>query len=105
MAIRAAVQVTAGFLAGAVMVGFPTWAVASQDDGASKGQADTSQMMSGAQSRDQMMSTMSKMMKDPAMRKDMASMMSEAMGKMSGKGMGKMSGMGMGGASSGATQP
>lgn len=115
MAIRAAAQVAAGVLAGAVLVGAPTWAVASQDDADSSSPTDMSQMMPGAQSPDQMMTSMSTMMKDPAMRKQMASMMSEAMGQMPGmgadgsdrgmSGMGRMHGMGGGNASSGALTP
>lgn len=115
MAIRAAAQIAAGVLAGAVLVGVPTWAVASQDDADSSSPTDMSPMMPGAQSRDQMTSSMSTMMKDSAMRKEMASMMSEAMGQMPGmgadgsnqgmRGMGRMHGMGAGNASSGAPRP
>lgn len=115
MAIRTVAPVAAGVLAGAVLAGVPAWAVASQDDGASGTQADMSQMMSGSQSTDQMMTSMSKMMKDPALRQAMASMMSEAMGEMPGmdaddsdqgvSGMGRMHGMDPSYASSGATKP
>lgn len=115
MAIRTAAQVAAGVLAGAVLVGVPTWAVASQDDVDSSTSTDMSQMMSGAQSPDQMMTTMTTMMKDPAMRKEMTSMMSEVMGQMHGmdtddsdqgmSGMGRMHGMDSGDASSGVSKP
>lgn len=118
MAIRAAVQIAAGVLAGAVLVGVPTWAVASQDSGDFSTRTDRSQMMSGGQSQDEMLKSMSTMMKDPAIRKAMASMMSQAMDQMPMPGMGAdgsdkgMSGMGRmqgkGGAgrsSSGAPKP
>ncbi len=115
MAFRTAAQVAAGFLAGAVLVGTPTWAVASRDDVAPSTQKGMPQMMSDGQSHDQMMTSMSKMMKDPAMREEMASMMSEAMGQMPGmgaddsdqgmSGMGRMHGMGAGNASFGAPKP
>lgn len=113
MAIRTAAHVAAGFLAGAVLVGVPTWAVASQDGMDSP--TDMSQMMPGAQSSDQMMTSMATMMKDPAMRKQMAAMMSEAMSQMPGmgaagsdqgmSGMGRMHGMGAGTTSSVAPTP
>ncbi len=80
MAFRTVAQVAAGFLAGAVLVGAPTWAVASQDDEAPS--TDMSQMMSD----EKMMTSMSKMMKEPAMREDMASMMSDMMSEMPGMG-------------------
>lgn len=81
MATRTVAQVAAGVLAGAVLAGIPTYAMASQDDAAPGKQEDMSQMMSGSGSTDQMMM---KMMKDPAMRKEMTSMMSEVMGEMPG---------------------
>lgn len=86
MAIRTAVQIATGVLAGAVLVGVPTWAMASEDGGVSSTRTDRSQMMSGRQSQDQMMKSMSTMMKDPAVRKGMASMMSQAKGQMPGMG-------------------
>lgn len=106
MAIRTISQVLAGAVAGAVLVGVPTWAVASQQGGDSVSRTDMSQKMSGPQAQDQMMRSMSKMMNEPKMRKEMASMMSDAMaqmpdmrGKMSSRGMsgmGQMHGMGKG---------
>lgn len=115
MAFRTAAQVAVGVVAAAVLVGVPTWAVASQDDVAPSTQTDMSRMMSGARSPTQMVTSMSTMMKDPAARKQMASMMSEAMGQMSGtgaddsdkgmSGMGRMHGMGADNASSGAPKP
>ncbi len=115
MAVRTAAQVAAGFLAGAVVVGVPTWAAASQDDVDSDPSSSMSQMMPDSQSHDQMMTSMSSMMKDPAMREGMASMMSEAMGQMSGmgadssdhgmSGMGRMPGTDQDDAPSGVDKP
>ncbi len=115
MAIRTAAHVAAGVLAGAVLAGVPTWAVASQDDVDSSTSTDMSQMMSDGQPPDQMMRSMSSMMKDSAMRKEMVSMMSEAMGEMSSmgsdgahhskSGMGRMHGKDPSGASSDAPKP
>lgn len=115
MTIRTLTQVAAGVLAGAVLVGAPAIAVASQDDGAPSTKMDMSQMMSGAHSSDEMTDAMTKMMKDPSMRKQMASMMSEAMSQMPGmgaddsgkgmSGMGGMHGMGAGKDSTGDHKP
>ena len=95
MAMRTIGQVTAGFVAGALLVGVPSWALAD-DDG--KG-SDSSQMMSEADTG-QMMKNMSQIMKDPEIRKEMASMMSEMMAQMpdmsdgeNGEGMRGMRGM------------
>ncbi len=109
MAIRTISHVLAGVVAGAVLVGAPTWAIASQPGGDSVSRASMSQKMSGPQAQDQMMRSMSKMMNEPKMRKEMSSVMSDAMaqmpdmrGRMSSKGMsgmGQMHGMGKGSAS------
>ena len=106
MAIRTISQVLAGVVAGAVLVGAPTWAIASQQGGDSASRTHMSQKMSGPQEQDQMMRSMSKMMNEPKMRKEMASMMSDAMAQMSDmratmsskgmSGMGQMQGMGKG---------
>jgi len=105
MVIRTMSQVAAGVVAGALLVGGPAWAVASQDHSDAGSNTDMSQMMSGDQSQRHMMSSMSKMMKDPEMRNEMRSMMADAMSQMSGKGMsGKgMSGMNMDQGSSGVS--
>ncbi len=115
MAVRTAAQVAAGFLAGAVVVGVPTWAAASQDDVDSDPSSSMSEMMPDSQSHDRMMTSMSSMMKDPAMREEMASMMSEAMGQMCGmgadgsghgmSGMGQMPGTDQGDVFSGVDKP
>lgn len=113
MSTRTVAQVAAGVLAGAVLAGVPTWAVASQDGTTPGPQGDMSQMMSGSQSTDQMMTSMSKMMKDPAMRKGMVSMMAKATGQMPGmgadsgmmSGAGGMRGMDSSTGSSGAPRP
>lgn len=83
MAARSIVQVAAGVVAGAALVGIPTWAVASQPDDASGSRSDMAQMMSSSQSHRHMMDSMSTMMDDPQMREQMRSMMSDAMGEMS----------------------
>jgi len=96
MVVRSMVQVVAGVVAGAVLVGVPTWAVAGQqDDGPSSG-SDMTAMMSSPESQDQMMGSMSKMMDDPEMRKQMRSLMSDSMDEMSGM-QGEMSGHGKSG--------
>lgn len=102
MMIRTMCQVAAGMVAGAVLVGVPAWAVASQDGSDSGANTSMSQKMCGVQSQRHMMSSMSKSMQDPEMRKEMRSMMADSMAQMpgmAGKGMaGKgMSGMGMSG--------
>lgn len=84
MAIRSLAQVTAGVLAGAALVGIPTWAFAGQNDTAPPSQSDMSSMMTSKQSQEQMVDSMSTMMDDPKMRKQMRSIMSGAMGDMSG---------------------
>lgn len=98
MAIRTISQVLAGVVAGAVLVGAPTWAIASQQGGDSVSRTDMSQTMSGPQAQDQMMRSMSKMMDEPKMRNEMASTMSDAkahMSHMRGKASSKgMSGLG-----------
>ena len=105
MVIRTMSQVAAGVVAGALLVGGPAWAVASQDHSDAGSNTDMSQMMSGDQSQRHMMSSMPQMMKDPEMRNEMRSMMADAMAQMSGKGMsGKgMSGMNMDQGSSGVS--
>lgn len=94
MVIRTMSQVAVGVVVGAVLVGVPAWAVASQDGSDSGPNTNMSQMMSGEQSRRHMMSSMSKMMQDPEMRKEMRSMMVDAMAQMSGMSGKGMSGMG-----------
>lgn len=92
MSLRAIGQVGAGVIAGAVLVGVPTWALANDSDpGSSSG---SSQAMSPAACQ-QVMTTM---MNDPALRRQMASMMADAMSQMGDmKGMSNMGGMkGMG---------
>lgn len=86
MTIRRITQITAGVLAGAVIVGVPTWAAASQHDDDARSRSDTATMKSDPQSQRQMMSSMSEMMKDREMRKQMRSMMSETMAEMPGMG-------------------
>jgi len=86
MAIRSLAQVTAGVLAGAALVGIPTWASAGQNDTAPPSQSDMSSMMTSKESQEQMVGSMSKMMDDPTMRKQMRSIMWGAMGDMSGMG-------------------
>ena len=86
MAIRSLAQVTAGVLAGAALVGIPTWATAGQNDTAPPSQSDMSSMMTSKESQEQMVDSMSTMMDDPTMRKQMRLIMSGAMGDMSGMG-------------------
>ena len=108
MDMRRFMQVTAGVVAGAALVGVPTWAVAGQNEDEAKSAPDTAMMTSDSQA--QMMDMMSEMMSDPKMRRQMGSMMSDAMGQMPGKGdqmlgergsgMGQMHGMSDGSKSS-----
>lgn len=91
MAIRPLAQVTAGLLAGAALVGIPTWATASPNDSAPASRSDMSSMMTSKQSQEQMVDSMSTLMDNPTMRKQMRSRMSGGMGDTSG--MGDMSGM------------
>ena len=90
MAFRSIAQVAAGVVAGAVLVGVPTSAVASQEGDDLGSPSDTTSMMGDSDS--QMMKSKSKsmsmmmrmMMKDPEMRDQTRSMMSDVMGDMSG---------------------
>ncbi len=75
MAYSSIAQVAAGMVAGAVLVGVPTWAVASGQDDSPGSPSDMSSMMGDSHS--QMMDAMSTMMKDPEMREQMRSMMSD----------------------------
>ncbi len=93
MVVRSIVQVVAGIVAGAVLVGVPTWAVAGQQDDSPSSSSDMTAMMSSRDSQHQMMGSMSKMMDDPEFRKQMRSLMSDSMDEMSGK-PGEMSGHG-----------
>ncbi len=103
MAVRSKVQVVAGVVAGALLVGVPTWATAGEDDSPSSS-SDMTATMSSPESQHQMMGSMSKMMDDPEIRKQMRSLMSDSMDEMSGmqggmsehgkSGMGKMRDMG-----------
>ncbi|MBA3265683.1 MAG: hypothetical protein H0T14_04825 [Nocardioidaceae bacterium] len=109
MDLRRFMQVTAGVVAGAALVGVPTWAVGGQDEDDAKSASDTATMMSDSQGQTQMMDMMSEMMSDPKMRRQMRSMMSDAMGQMHGmgdqmgergSGMGQLHGMSDGSKSS-----
>ena len=91
MVIRSIVQVVAGVVAGAVLVGVPTWAAAGQQDDNPSPSSEMTAMMSRSESQDQMMGSMSKMMDEPEMREQMRSMMSDLMDEMSGM-QGEMSG-------------
>lgn len=95
MVIRTMSQVAAGVVAGAVLVGGPAWAVASQDRSDAGSNTDMSQVMSGEQSQRHMVSSMSKMMKDPEMRNEMRSMMADSIAQMPGMSGKGMSGKGM----------
>lgn len=86
MSIRSLAHVTAGVLAGAALVGIPSWASASQNNPASSSRSDMSSMMTSKKCQEQMVGSMSKQMDDPKMRKQMRSIMSGAMGDMSGMG-------------------
>ena len=96
MVVRSIVQVVAGVVAGAVLVGVPTWAVAGQQDDSPSSSSDMTAMMSSRDSQHQMMGSMSKMMDDPEFRKQMRSLMSDSMDEMSGM-QGAMSGNGKSG--------
>jgi len=84
MEIRSVAHVTAGVLAGAALVGIPTWATADPNDTAPPSRSGMSSMMTIEQSQEQMVDSMSKMMDDPTMRKQMRSLMAGAMSDMSG---------------------
>lgn len=83
MAVRSIVQVVAGVVAGAVLVGVPTWAAAGQHDDSPSSSSDMTAMMSSPESQHQLMGSMSKMMDDPEIRKQMRSLMSDSMDEMS----------------------
>lgn len=93
MTVRSIVQVVAGVVAGAVLVGVPTWAAAGQHDDSPSSSSDMTAMMSSPESQHQMMGSMSKMMDDPEMRKQMRSLMSDSMDEMSGMRGGMQGGM------------
>lgn len=78
MAVRSMVQVAAGVLAGAVLVGVPTWAFAS-----GPGDAPSPKKESHQAAMTSMMSMMPMMMDDPKMTAQMRSMMEDAKAKMS----------------------
>ena len=96
MAVRSIVQVVVGAVAGAVLVGIPTWAAAGEQDDSPSSSSDMTAMMSSSESQHQMMGSMSKMMDDPEIRKQMRSLMSDSMDEMSGM-QGEMSGRRMSG--------
>jgi len=110
MDMRKFMLVTAGAVAGVALVGVPTWAVAGQNEDDAKSGPDTEMMTSVSQAQTQMMDMMPEMMSDPEMRRQMRSMMSDAMGQMPGmsdqmlgergSGMGQMHGMSDGSKSS-----
>ena len=84
MAFRSIAQVAVGVVAGAVLVGVPTWAVASQQDDSPGSPSDMSSMMGDSHMQmmmDEMSDEMSAMMKDPEMREQMRSMMSDLTGE------------------------
>lgn len=94
MAVRSIAQVVAGVVAGAVLVGVPTWALASEPDDSPSSSSDVMGMMSSPASPHESIGSMSKMMDDPEMRSRMRSMMSDSMDQMSGMLAGGMSGHG-----------
>jgi len=96
MVVRSIVQVVAGVVAGAVLVGVPTWAVAGQQDDSASSSSGMTAMMSSRDSHHQMMGSMSKMMDDPEIREQMRSLMADSMDEMSGM-PGAMSGYGKAG--------
>lgn len=91
----------AGLLAGAALVAVPGFALASQQSptpAPSASSSEMGQMMTDAESRQQMKDAMSEMMSDTVLREQMRSMMSDVMDGMGGMGgMGGMEGMGDGG--------
>lgn len=97
MTLRTTMKVLAGTVAGAVLVGAPTWAFASERDHGADHPSGMTGMMDSHRSQSQMMDSMSKMMDDPAAREQMRSMMSDPMDKMSGMGRGEMTGHGTSG--------
>ena len=82
---RTVAKVAVGVVAGAVLVGAPTYAVASQEDSSSSHRHSSSmgEVMSDPEMRKEMKSFMSDMMSDPEHRRQMRSMMSETMKGMS----------------------
>lgn len=85
MAIGTIGQVTAGMLAGVLLVGVPGSAIAGEKADAPSSDPDCSQAMASAEHR--MGKQMSRMMKDEDMRREMVSMMSEMGGDMAGADM------------------
>ncbi len=79
---RTVANVAVGMVAGAALVGVPTYAVAGQDDDPSGHRSEMGQMMSDPDLREGMKSMMSEMMSDPELRRQMRSMMSGAMKEM-----------------------
>lgn len=94
MAVRSIVQIVAGVVAGAALVGVPTWAAAGQQDDSPSSSSDMTAMMSSPESQQQMMGSMSAMMDDPEIRKQMRSLMSDSMDEMMSGMQGGMSGHG-----------
>lgn len=87
---RTVANVAVGMVAGAMLVGVPTYAVASQDDSSHRHSDHMGKMMSDPEMRKEMKSFMSDMMSDRELRKQMRSMMSDAMEGMSMMGDGSM---------------
>ncbi len=80
---RTVAKVAVGVVAGAVLVGAPTYAVASQEDSSHQHSSSMGEMMPDPEMRTEMKSFMSDMMSDPEHRRQMRSMMSETMKGMS----------------------
>lgn len=68
MAVRSIVQV----LAGAALVGVPTWVAAGQQDDTLSSGSGMAEMMTSSESHHRMMDSMSQMMGDPEMREQMS---------------------------------
>jgi long-subunit fatty acid transport protein len=95
MTRRSIVTLAAGVLAGAAIVGVPTFALADSDSGGGTSGSDMAAVMDDPAFVDRMKTLMSEMMSDPELQEQMRSMMGD-MGDMSGEGMdmGDMGGMG-----------
>ena len=93
MTRRSIMTLAAGALAGAAIVGVPTFALADSESAGRTSDSDMAAVMDDPAFVDRMKTVMSEMMSDPQLREQMRSMMGD-MGNMSGEGtdMGDMGG-------------
>jgi hypothetical protein len=80
---RTVANVAVGMVAGALLVGGPVYAMASEGEESHEHSSHMRETMSDPEMREEMQSFMSDMMSDRELREQMQSMMSEAMNGMS----------------------